>query len=314
MEAAIAHEPRVGAAPPRTRSYPPVPDGLYHAFASGEETLTSMAWRQQQIHESRRWSVVEMLDYIDVDALSREDRTYVWNAGRAELTTKPGADRVARLSDMECRRWWDEDPALAAVMQACGTWSRYWNEEEAHHETAFNQLADRMGMPPVDDSTFIEFRKIFPDDDMLRTLTLLAISEIAAANKYVSCSRVCSDPGLVALLRQVASDEIQHMRYFSSFARGLVDSGHYHPKEAISVAYMFTRDGGELFGSRRDQIEQRDSHVNWWDHVETEGGVVQPDSIERQRTMVFAMLESVTGITVRTIDELEDAWMDAVGC
>ncbi len=314
MLAANTSPRRVEVAPPSTKSYPPVPSDLYEAFRSGAHTLSSMGWAQQQLHEARRWSVVEMLSHIDIDAMSPEDRIYVWNAGRAELTTKPGADRVARLADNECRRWLDVDPALAAVMQACGTWSRYWNEEEAHHETAFNQISARLGMPVVEDTTFIEFRKIFPDDDMLRTLTLLAISEIAAANKYVSCSRAARDPGLAALLRQVASDEIQHMRYFSSFARALVDSGHYQAKEAVSVVYLFTREGGELFGSRREQVEQRESHVNWWDQIETKDGVTQPDDIERQRTMIFSMLKSITGITVTTPDELEDAWMELVGC
>jgi len=306
--------PRDEAGPPSTKSYPAVPSELYAAFSSGAHTLSSMAWEQQKLHEARRWSVVEMLSHIDIGALSEEDRVYVWNAGRAELTTKPGADRVTRLADKECRRWLDIDPALAAVMQACGTWSRYWNEEEAHHETAFARISAQLGMPVVENDTFIEFRKIFPDDDMLRTLTLLAISEIAAANKYVSCSRAARDPGLAALFRQVASDEIQHMRYFSSFARALVDSGHYHPKEAVSVVYLFTREGGELLGSRRDQIEQRASHVNWWDHIETTDGVGQPDDVERQRTMVFAMLKSVTGVSVTTLDELEDTWMELVGC
>lgn len=306
--------PRGEASPPSTKSYPAVPSELYEAFRSGAHTLSSMAWEQQKLHEARRWSVVEMLSHIDIDALSEEDRIYVWNAGRAELTTKPGADRVARLSDLECRRWLEVDPALAAVMQACGTWSRYWNEEEAHHETAFARIATQLGMPVVENETFIEFRKIFPDDDMLRTLTLLAISEIAAANKYVSCSRAAKDPGLAALFRQVASDEIQHMRYFSSFARALVDSGHYHAKEAVSVVYLFTREGGELMGSRRDQVEQRASHVNWWDHIETTDEVGQPDDVERQRTMVFAMLKSITGVAVTTLDELEDTWMELVGC
>lgn len=314
MMYATTPSPRGEVTPPSTKSYPAVPSELYEAFRSGAHTLSSMAWEQQQLHEARRWSVVEMLSHIDIGALSAEDRVYVWNAGRAELTTKPGADRVARLADKECRRWLDTDPALASVMQACGTWSRYWNEEEAHHETAFNRIAAQLGMPVVEDTTFIEFRKIFPDDDMLRTLTLLAISEIAAANKYVTCSRAARDPGLAALLRQVASDEIQHMRYFSSFARALVDSGHYHPKEAVSVVYLFTREGGELYGSRREQVEQRPSHVNWWDHIETTDGVGQPDDIERQRTMVFAMLKSVCGVAVTTLDELEDAWMELVGC
>ena len=299
---------------PRTRSYPPMATELYKGFKSGDYTLTSMSWRQQQLHEARRWSAIEMVGLVDTKNLSDHDKVFVWNAGRAELTTKPGADRVARLADSECRRWLPIDPAVAAIMQACGTWSRYWNEEEAYHETAFNQLATLLDMPPVENDTVIEFRKVFPDDDMLRTLTLLAISEIAAANKYVSCSRRCEDPGLAALFRQVASDEIQHMRYFASFARGLVDSGHYAPKEAVSVVYLFTRDGGELMGSRRDQVEDRGSHVNWWDQIEGTEQVGQPDDVERQRKMVFAMLKSMTGITVNSVDELEDTWMELVGC
>ena len=199
-------------------------------------------------------------------------------------------------------------------MQACGTWSRYWNEEEAHHETSFNRLATLFGMERVTDETFIEFRKIFPDDDMLRTLTLLAISEIVAAVNYANCARVIQQPGLKALFKQVGADEIQHMNYFIAFAKALVDSGEYHAKEAFSVAHFFLRDGGEVHGSKRERVEHRETHVNWWDHLEYREGMYSPDEIEKKETLIFNALKRITGITVSSAEEVEDQWMELVGC
>ena len=48
--------------------------------------------------------------------------------------------------------------------------------EEARHETGFNRLSGLLGFEPVDDATFIDFRKIFPEDDLLRTATMRAAS------------------------------------------------------------------------------------------------------------------------------------------
>ncbi len=287
---------------------------LYRAFKEEGRSLVDITWEQQRLHESRRWSVVEMLEAVDVHHLSEADRLFVWNAGRAELTTKPGADRVARLADSECRRWLGRNDVVANILQACGTWSRYWNEEEAHHETSFNRLAGLLGMEPVPDATFIEFRKIFPDDDMLRTMTLLAISEITAAVSYGHCARIIQDEGLKALFKQVGADEIQHMNYFIAFAKALVDSGEYHPKHAFAVAHLFLRDGGELSGSRREHVEQRGTHVNWWDQIEYKDGVQVPEADERKETLIFNALKRITGITVSSAQEVEDTWMDLVGC
>lgn len=287
---------------------------VYAAITNSGCSLVDLTWEQQRLHESRRWSVVEMLAAVDVTAISESDRNLVWNAGRAELTTKPGADRLERQADAECRRWLGKDDGVAAVMQACGTWSRYWNEEEAHHETAFNRLSVLLGLEPIADETFIEFRQVFPDDDMLRTLTLLAISEIVAAVNYANCSRVIADPGLKALFKQVGADEIQHMNYFIAFAKALVDSSAYHAKEAFSVAHLFMREGGELYGSRREQVEERDTHVNWWDHLEHRSGLFSPEAIEKKQMLIYHALEKITGIKVASPEEVEDTWLDLVGC
>ncbi|MFL5344623.1 MAG: ferritin-like domain-containing protein [Hyalangium sp.] len=306
---ALVEEPEV-----REAGKPVIVADLYRAFTQEGRTLIDISWEQQRLHESRRWSVMEMLAGINVEAVSPADRLLVWNAGRAELTTKPGADRLARLSDTECRKWQGKNPVVASIMQACGTWSRYWNEEEAHHETSFNRLATLFGQERVTDETFIEFRKIFPDDDMLRTLTLLAISEIIAAVNYAHCARVIPEPGLKELFKQVGADEIQHMNYFVAFAKALVDSGEYAPKESFAVAHLFLREGGEVHGSKRGRVEQRETHVNWWDQLEYREGMYSPDALDKKETLIFNALKRITGITVSSAQEVEDKWMELVGC
>ncbi|RKG67588.1 ferritin-like domain-containing protein [Corallococcus sp. CA054B] len=287
---------------------------LYEALTRRGLSLVDITWEQQRLHESRRWSVVEMLAQVDFAHVGEADRHMVWNAGRAELTTKPGADRLERLADQECRRWQEQNPTVAAIMQACGTWSRYWNEEEAHHETAFNRLSTVLRLEPITDATFMEFRKVFPDDDMLRTLTLLSISEVVAAVDYGQCSQMVQDPGLRALFKQVAADEVQHMNYFIAFAKALVDSGAYKAKEAFAVAHLFLRDGGEVHGSKREHVESRETHVNWWDQVRHREGFYAPDALRKKEQLIFHALKRITGITVTSRDELENTWMDLVGC
>jgi hypothetical protein len=292
---------------------PAIITDLFDALTRRGMSLVDVTWEQHRLHESRRWSVMEMLAAVDLDRLTPLDRTLVWNAGRAELTTKPGADRLERQADAECRRWRDKNPTVAAIMEACGTWSRYWNEEEAHHETVFNRLAEVSGMERISDGTFINFRQVFPSDDMLRTLVLLAISEITAAVNYGQCQHVVGDPGLRRLFKQVAADEIQHRNYFVSFAKALVDSGEYHAKEAFAVAHIFLREDGELLGSARQQLEERGTHVNWWDHLDTGTSGFRPEALEKKEQLVCGALKKITGIEVRSRDEVEDAWMELVG-
>jgi len=287
---------------------------LYPAITREKRTLVELTWEQQRLHESRRWSAMELVGAVDLQRLSELDRHLVWNAGRAELTTKPGADRLERLADAECRKWQGRNDAVASILQACGTWSRYWNEEEAHHETSFNRLSQLLELEPISDATFIEYRKVFPDDDMLRTLTLLSISEIVAAVNYGNCARVIQEPGLKALFKQVGADEIQHMNYFIAFAKALVDSGEYKAKEAFAVAHLFLREGGEVHGSKREHVETRGTHVNWWDQVEYREGLYSPDALEKKEALIFNALKRITGMAVSSARQVEDTWMELVGC
>lgn len=290
---------------------PRIVDNLYEVLSRSRDGLLDVIWEQQRFHEHRRWSAVEYLRAVDIRSLGENDRTYVWNFGRAELTTKPGADRLARLSDSECRKWVGKDDVLASVLQACGTWSRYWNEEEAHHESVLTHLSRMLSCEPIRDDVVIRYREIFGDDDMLRTLFLLAISEINATVFYTSMASKVEDEGLRALFRRIATDEMHHLRYFVSFARALVDSGQYSPRSVLAVAHLFVRPGGELYGSARDRIEDR-RHVNWWDHLEFKGAE-RPDDHDRQRKLIFAFVEDVTSIAVNSAEEVEDRWLEMVG-
>lgn len=211
------------------------------------------------------------------------------------------------------QRWLPQDETVAKIMEALATWSRYWNEEESHHEVVLTQLAARFGEPPVDDETFLRFRQVFPPDDMLRTLTLLSLTEVAAYVGYQTCARLTRDDGLRAIFGRLAADECQHMTYFISFAKALVESGHFPAKDALAVGHFFVREGGEYEASSRDHTEHRDQHVNWWDEFEqVDGQLILRENERKKQALVFRALKEITGIHVRSADELEDAWIELV--
>jgi hypothetical protein len=289
---------------------------LYRAFKEEGRTLVDITWEQHRFHEFRRWSAVKLLAGVRLDQLSELDRLVVWNAGLAEMTAKPSADRMSRLADAECRRFLGKDPVVASIIQSLGTWSRYWNEEESHHEMGFTQLSRMLGFEEIDDASVIDSRKIFPDDDLLRTVTMLSFSEGIAAVNYGQYARRVQDPGLKALFKHVGADEVQHMQYFIAFAKALVDSGAYPMKESFAVAHFFLREGGELYGSAREHVEYRTTHTNWWDHLEAGAGeaAAAPEALERKRSLILHALKRITGIACASAEEVEEQWMELVGC
>jgi len=288
---------------------------VYSVLKTGEKSLQDLIWNQHLYHEYRRWSAGEFIEKIDLNCLTEDDKYFIYNAGRAELTTKPGADRLSNLADKECRYWEKKDPALSAVMQACGTWSRYWNEEESHHEMSLLTLSKIIGYREVDNVTIIDYRRIFPDDDMLRTLAMLTFSECAAAAQYAAFSDYTHELNLKKLTRQISQDEIQHMNYFIGFAKALVNSGHYSPKGVFAIGHLFLKDGGELEGSTRAQTEKHRNHVNWWDHVEDTNNKIRINNArERKEKLMLTAIHKMTGIHVSSPTEVEDTWMELVSC
>ena len=292
-----------------------VENDIYGVLSRGEKVLQDVIWDQHYYHEHRRWSVIDYLKMIEFDKLTTDDKHFVFNAGRAELTTKPGADRLTRMADKECRFWKDKDPILSSVMQACGTWSRYWNEEESHHEMSLLMIANMSGNNIVNDKTIIEYRGIFPDDDMLRTLTLLAFSECTAVAQYLDFAKCTTEPTLKKLAKQIADDEIQHMNNFICFAKALIESGHYSAKQVFSIGHLFLKKDGELEGVTRGEAVNRDGHVNWWDDVDDGNEKLRiTNDVKRKRKLILSAIYKITGIQVASPKEVEDTWMDLVSC
>lgn len=286
---------------------------LYRAFTEDGLTLADLAFEHQRAFEAHSWSVVKALEAVDLSRVTERDRMLVWNAGRAELTAKPSADRISRIADRDCRRLQGKNDVVASIVQGFGTWTRHWSAEEARHETSFNRLSKLLGFHPVDDATVMEYRKVFPDDDLLRTATLLSFSEAIAAVNYGQFARHIREPGLRALFKRVGADEVHHLNYFISFARAMVDSGEYASKEAFAVAHLFLREGGELYGIKREHLEKRDTHVNWWDRVEFSEQMNAPEALERKQALILYALRRITGIACSSAQDVEDTWMDLVG-
>jgi len=297
---------------------PNVERNVWAAITTNDNGLFKTFWQQHRYHEARRWSVTDFINEIDFPNLTMLERSYIKNAGFAEITTKPGADRLTRQADSECQKWLNTNPQLSAVMQACGTWSRYWNEEESHHEMAFlylsyaaNENTDSPILNAVpSDKEIIDFRRIYPDDNMLRTLTILAMSEGIATLQYNDFADAATDPALIALFRKISLDESQHMRNFVSFAKALVDSGEFDIRDVLSMAIMFMREDGEIYGNSENRVKERDTHVNWWDAID-DNCQRDPASEEKEvKQIIFKVVENITGIKVSDVEELEEIWME----
>ncbi len=300
-----------GYSPERWSRTPDILPNVYELLASGRMSLADIEWEQHRFHERRRWNAVELVDRVNLSALTEADKIYILNFAHAELTTKPGADRLARDADAECRRWQGVDDHLAETMQAIGTWSRYWNEEESHHEAALAHLVRRLDFEPISNEMFLEYRTIFPKDDMLRALFIMAISEVKTVVMYTSMANKTDDEGLKVLFRQIATDEAQHMRYFNSFGRALVTSGRYSPRGAFAMAEFFLREGGDLEGYARPHKEKRET-INWWDQLDFRNAE-RPDDFERQHKLTYVCLEQMTGIKVSSPQEVQETWLELVG-
>ena len=284
---------------------------LFHDISTLGMNLIDLAWEQHRFHESRQWSSTQILDNMDFTHFDKTDRIFISNAGMAEITTKPGADRLAKQAEDEGHFWLDKNPMVSVIMQACGTWSRYWNQEESFHDATLNKIAAIIGESIVDDQTFIKLRQVFPKDNMLRTLVLLAFSEAVAHVSYIEYAKVTKNKQLANLLNHIGADEAQHMSYFITFAKALVDSGEYNVKDVLSVGYMFIKDGGELSGSARgEEIEKRDHHVNWWDEVDSD--VMQKLNNIKKQKMIFSVINRITGISLTNETELYDCWIKAI--
>jgi hypothetical protein len=276
---------------------------------------------QQHYHEWRRWSVFDILTQYGDTEFDENDRSALWHAARAEITTQPAGIRLAVDGVKEANKIKDSNPIGSKVLHIAAAWSaRYWLEEEAHHEVAYGVLLEKAGLPPIGHDEVVEHRGFFPSDNYARVCMLQACVEIEATTTYGEVSKKSNNPLVRDIFKRIMKDEVQHRMYFVSFAKALIDAGVYPRKDIFSMAYMWIRpDGGETHGSKRVEQTKREGFVNWWEHVETDSDIALKDDQIRSRFLqdqkersILAAVSNATGVQVDSIEDLKKAYFKSL--
>lgn len=244
---------------------------LVHAIRHQGLTLNQMLRVQQRYHEHRRWSVFQILDRHAGGTIDDRDRTALWHVARGEMTTMPGGLGLASTALRYAKELEKDNKVGSIILHAAGAWiARYWLEEEAHHEVAYNTILEELCADPVPEDDVMRHRGLFPTDNFLRNLMLQACVEVEVAVSYSEQAKMSENPLIREVFTQIMRDEIQHRQYFVSFAQGLVEAGVYPAKDALAMAFTWIRPkGGELYGSLRERQTPREGYVNWWETVRT---------------------------------------------
>ena len=199
---------------------------LVDGINNGGLTLSRILRYQQQYHEYRRWSVFEILERHKAHTIAPRDRAALWHVARGELTTMPGGIGLAQTALRYAKEIEADNKVGAIVLHAIGAWiSRYWLEEEAHHEVAYNAILDDLCGEPIPEDEVILHRGLFPTDNFLRNMMLQACVEVEVGVTYAEQALTTQDPLIREVFDQIKRDEIQHRQYFVSFAQALVDAG-----------------------------------------------------------------------------------------
>jgi hypothetical protein len=282
-------------------------------------SISTVLRHQQSYHESRRWSTDTLFDRRTLNKPCADDRSALWHASRAELTTQPAGIRLAVDGVKLANELRDSNPLGSRVLHVAAAWSaRYWLEEEAHHEVAYGRLLEMAGIDPIAENDVVDHRGPFPMDNYARVCVLQACVEIEACVAYGTQAKRSADPLVRDVFHQVMKDEVQHRQYFVSFAKALVDAKVYPVKDVLSMAYTWVRPrAGETYGSVRDEQTRRQGFVNWWEGLQVKDGddfVLEGDWLHaealhaRKLSSVFALVREATGIGVRTLDDLKRAY------
>lgn len=266
---------------------------LVRAIKDDNLTLTEILRAQQRYHEHRRWSVFDVFRSRKPKQIHPRDRAAIWHTARAELTTQPAGIRLAVSGVTRANELRTENRVGSIVLHAAAAWSaRYWLEEEAHHEVAYNMLMDMVGNDPIPEDEVVEHRGFFPDDNYARVCILQACVEVEAAVMYGEMANTSEDPLVREVFLRIARDEVQHRQYFTSFAQALVDAGVYPAKDVLAMAFTWIRPkAGETHGSGRAHQTERQGFVNWWEHTRTDEGdalAVAPQHLQatKERTIL----------------------------
>jgi|GEM_PF-1688631 len=296
---------------------------LVRAIENDGLTLPKMLRYQQEYHEWRRWSVFEILKrHGKPKDIAPEDKAVLWHVARGELTTMPGGIGLAQTALRYAKEIEKENRTGAVVLHAAGAWiSRYWLEEEAHHEVAYGTLLEEFCLDPIPEDEVIGHRGLFPTDNFLRNMMLQACVEVEVAVTYANQAKATKSPLIHDIFNQVMKDEVQHRQYFVSFAQALVDAKVYPAKDALAMAFTWLRPkGGELYGSKRDAQTPREGYVNWWETVRTHDHAdavtdqqhYANELFEKKKTSILKAVHEATGQRYDTVEDLQRGYFKSL--
>jgi hypothetical protein len=281
-------------------------------------TLTEILRAQHRYHEHRRWSVFDVFRDRKPSQIPARDRAAIWHTARAELTTQPAGIRLAVQGVKLANELRNENRVGSTVLHAAAAWSaRYWLEEEAHHEVAYNMLLEMMGNEPIPEDELVEHRGFFPDDNYARVCILQACVEVEAAVMYGEMAKTAEDPLVRDVFFRIMRDEVQHRQYFTSFAQALVDSGVYPAKDVLAMAFTWIRpNAGETHGSVRAQQTERQGFVNWWEHTRQDEGdelAIAPQHLQTTKERSVLKCASIaTRHTYKNFAELQRGYFQSL--
>lgn len=295
----------------------PIMTDIVNELRSGA-TLTHVLRAQHSHHELRRWSSDRLFDGRRLTRPDENDKAALRHAARTELTTRPSGVRLALDGTRLAHEIRESNPLGSDVLHVAAAWSaRYWLEEEAHHEVSLGRLMEMAGIDPISEEGADEHHRTFPSDNYARICVLQACLEIEACVSYQHAARTSNDELVRDVFHRIVKDEVQHRQYFASFAKALVESGVHPVKDVLSMAYLWIRpDSGETFGPTPETWPGHQDFANRPEPIRTDrevlapGGDTSPEGVvnAQRSSSVFALVREVTGIEIRSYEELKRAY------
>ena len=286
--------------------------------------LRDILLEQHKYHESRRWSVDEIIqkhnNNPEAHIFSVEDKAALWHVTRGEATTQPGGISIAVNANELANEYASSNKTAEVIFKALEAWLvRHWLNEEGHHEVGFSMLADMANIEKISDKELIQHKQFFPADKIGRKLILQACVEIEVTISYSHMVKNSKNPLIKEMFRAVQKDESQHRLYFISFAKALVDIGVVPVKDILSMAYSWVRSGGDTYNTERKNVPKRDGYINWWESVDSNSGYKMDEKqyknnkIHKQKeTSVFQLVRFITDIRVNNISDLKKAYLSSL--
>lgn len=175
--------------------------------------------------EKVRWSMSD-IDWsaVEKDKVSPWLISVVREVAASEFTTFSATQQFLTK--------WSEDVDFSQ-------WMSVWFYEETKHPFALMKWLSTIG-ETFDSNYILEGRKIHPmRESKMEMLALNIISEVTASGAYNFISKVCKEPVLRAITRNLSGDEMRHATGFFTFAKSTIERSENPDLEKLRALQIF---------------------------------------------------------------------------